>query len=286
MGSWSIAADISTMLCRTSRSTSASQSGQHHDVDEVGGKAGLVHRGLRGAARGPARLYRAADGSVRAARDHRHLVCPRLGRLPACAPGAQPQARQGCQGDARDRRGSLRHGARVQGIALGRAWRRAGALGVPRGDVRGAHGRHLHRGQGPVRPEGHAQSGQDRAAVEDGRPLAASLSARLWRGRDGDRPRLAGVFRRRRRFPGRGRDVQQQRRLPEVRRGRHVPVLPGDRQRARPDARASEFPPTGDLRATGRRCAHVRRNGRDHGPVRVVQGVPAGMPHRASTWRA
>jgi len=42
-----------------------------------------------------------------------HLVRARLGRLPACAAGAQSAPGEGCQGDARDRRGGVRAGARV-----------------------------------------------------------------------------------------------------------------------------------------------------------------------------
>ena len=39
---------------------------QHHDVDEGRRQAGLLHRGLRGAARGPGRLHRAPDRDLRA----------------------------------------------------------------------------------------------------------------------------------------------------------------------------------------------------------------------------
>ncbi len=76
-------------------------------------------------------IYCAADGYFREARHARHLVCACLGRLPACAAGAESAARQGPQGDARHCRGSLRHGARVQGLAFRRAWRRHRALGIP-----------------------------------------------------------------------------------------------------------------------------------------------------------
>ena len=74
------------------------------------------------------------------------------------------------QEDAGDRRGSLCHGPRIQGLAFGRARRRAGALGIPRGDVRRAPGARLRGGQGRVRPARAVQSRQDRAALEDGRP--------------------------------------------------------------------------------------------------------------------
>ncbi len=69
---------------------------------------------------------------VREARHARHLVRARLGRLPACAPGAEPAPGEGREGDARHRRGSLRDGARLQGLAFRRARRRHRALGIPR----------------------------------------------------------------------------------------------------------------------------------------------------------
>ena len=78
----------------------------------------------------------AAHRRLREARHPRHLVRACLGRLPARAAGAQPAARQGRRGDARHRRGSLRHGARLQGLAFRRARRRHRALGIPREDVR------------------------------------------------------------------------------------------------------------------------------------------------------
>ena len=65
--------------------------------------------------------------------------------------------------------------------------------------------------------------------------------AGLPRRSDDDRARLVGLFRRRRRFPGRGRDVQQQRRLPRARRRRHVPELSRHPRRARRDARPRQF---------------------------------------------
>ena len=76
-----------------------------------------------------------------------------------------------------------------------------------------------------LRSRPHAQSRQDRRSAENGRPLAVSLRAVLSRRRLEHRARLVGLSRRRRRFPGRDRDVQQQRRLPQARRRRDVPVL-------------------------------------------------------------
>jgi ferredoxin len=57
------------------------------------------------------------------------------------------------------------------------------------------------------------------------------LSAGLSHRRAEDRARLVRLSRRRRRLSGRGRDVQQQRRLPEARGRRDVPVLSRDPQR-------------------------------------------------------
>jgi hypothetical protein len=50
------------------------------------GKAGLVRRGLRGAAAASRRLYRTAQPHLCQARHQRHHVCARFRRLPACAP--------------------------------------------------------------------------------------------------------------------------------------------------------------------------------------------------------
>ena len=111
---------------------------QHRHVDEERRQAGLVHRGLRRAARAPRRLHGAADRDLRPPRHQRHLVRARLGRLPARPPDPQPQAGAGRARDAPDRRGGDGPGPRLQGQPFGRARRRPGALGVPRGDVRSA----------------------------------------------------------------------------------------------------------------------------------------------------
>ena len=66
----------------------------------------------------------------------------------------------------------------------------------------------------------------DRA--QNGRPLAVSLSAHLRDRRLEDRSRLVGLSGLGARFPGRGRDVQQQRRLPQARGRRDVSVLSCD----------------------------------------------------------
>ena len=107
---------------------------------------------------------------LRKQRHARHLVRARLGRLPARAPGAQPAARQGRARHARHRRGGLRDGARIQGLAFRRARRRHRALGIPRADVRRATGARLRGGEGPLRSARPVQSRQDRAGAEIRRP--------------------------------------------------------------------------------------------------------------------
>ena len=229
---------------------------QHHDVDEGGGQTGLLRRGLRGAARASRRIHRAAHRDLREARHARHLVRACLGRLPACAAGAQPAARQGRQGDARDRRGSLRHGARLQGLAFRRAWRRHRALGIPRDDVRPA-------------ARARVRGGEGRASIRTACSIPArscarrnSTTARCFRyGPDyhaeeiDDASRLVGLSGRRRRFPGRGRDVQQQRRLPHARRRRDVPELSRHPRRARRHARARQYAAARHHRPARARCA-------------------------------
>ena len=203
---------------------------QHHDVDEERGQTRLLHRGLRRAARAPRRLHRAPHRHLRQARHARHLLRARLGRLPARAPGAEPQARTRRQHHARHCRGGVRHGQGLQGLALRRARRRPGALRVPREDVRRQDRAAVRGGEGPLRSGRPDEPRQDRARLAHERPHALPLQAGLRRAGAAHRARLVGLSGRGRRFPGRGGDVQQQRRMPQARRRRHVPLLPHHRQ--------------------------------------------------------
>ena len=83
-----------------------------------------------------------------------------------------------------------------------------------------------------------------------------------------------------RRFPGRGRDVQQQRRLPRLGRRRDVPELSRHPRGARRHARPRQFAAACDHRAARAGCAHLRRDGGDAEALRVVQGLPPRMPDR------
>ena len=129
------------------------------------------------------------------------------------------------------------HGESLQGLPFRRARRRAGALRVPRAHVRRQDGAPVRGGQGPLRSGGPDEPRQDRARSAHGRPHAVPLQARLPRAGDADGARLVGLPRRRRRVPGRGGDVQQQRRMPQARRRRNVSLVPRHRQRARRHAR-------------------------------------------------
>ncbi len=90
------------------------------------------------------------DG-VRAARHQGHLVRARLGRLPARAAGAEHEGSGRRRHDARGRRGNFCPGARIQGLAQRRAWRRPGAQRIPQRDVRRAHRARVRDGEGGVR---------------------------------------------------------------------------------------------------------------------------------------
>ena len=85
----------------------------------------------------------------------------------------------GAHPHARHRRGSRRPGAPLQGRLLGRARRRARALGMDRALLRPAAHGGARRDQGLVRPEGAHEPRQDREPAEAGRPLALPLQARL-----------------------------------------------------------------------------------------------------------
>ena len=92
-----------------------------------------------------------------------------------------------------------------------------------------------------------------------------------------DRARLVGLGR----LPRRRRDVQQQRRLPQGRARRDVPLLPRDRRRAarhpRPRQHACAWRSAGQLGA-GR--ADLRRDGATLDLCVSLQGLPARMPDR------
>ena len=152
---------------------------QHHDVDEGRRQAGLVHRGLRGAARAPGRLHRRRHGRVHEARHAGHLVRPRLRRLPPRPPDPRHEAGRRRRQDARDRGGDLGAGAPVQGLLFRRARRRHLALGIHRAAVRPPADPRLRDREGRVRSREPPEPRQDRPSVADGRPHADAVFARL-----------------------------------------------------------------------------------------------------------
>ena len=215
---------------------------QHHDEHEGRRQAGVVHRGLRGAARAPRRLRRPADAGLRAARHARHLVRARVGRHAARAADPRHARATAPRRCARSRKRPPRMVREYKGAFSGEhgdGLVRSEWVGVA---VRPAPDPRVRGGQGAVRPATANEPRQDRARDEDGRRALFRYSARLSPDAAG-RPRSTGrrgtckrsghrVDRRsgqRRRSgawlrQGR-RDVQQQRPLPQVRRGNDVPEL-------------------------------------------------------------
>ena len=274
---------------------------QHHDEPQGRRQAGELHRGLRRAARAPGRVHRRADRGVRAPRLARHLVRACLGRHPACA--ADPRhARRWRRQDAIDRRGGLGAGAQVQGRLQRRARRRPVPRRMDRVAVRASDQRGLPRDQAQARSRRPVQPRQDHRSASHGRRRAVPLRAtdraqalsphRTQAGarlvglerecRPGDRADLRARHRRRQhRRPGQGgRDVQQQRPLPQVRRRHHVPELPRHARRAAPHARPRQHAAAGAVGPARPRCLHRRGPARDHGPVRGLQGLQARLPDR------
>ena len=64
------------------------------------------------------------------------------------------------------------------------------------------------------------------------------------------------------------------------RRRGHVSELPRDARRARRHARTGEHLASGAFRSARSRCVHIRRHDGDAEALRLLQGVPAGMPDR------
>ena len=95
-----------------------------------------------------------------------------------------------------------------------------------------------------------------------------------------DATRLVGVSRRWRRFPGRCRDVQQQRRLPQTLRRRDVPVLPRHPRRARCDPRPRQHAAACRHRPARQGRADLEGDGGDAEALRLLQGLPARMSNR------
>ena len=152
----------------------------------------------------------------------------------------------------------------------------------------------LRGNQIAVRSAGVDESRQDRSSFAADRPHALSLCARLQgntaeagaglvgvecRQRSGDRSTEPRRDRRgscARAGQG-GRDVQQQRHLPQVRCRHHVSELSRDARRAAHHARPCQYAAAGAVRPTRPGCAHFRRGARSTSAVRQLQGVQTRM---------
>ena len=149
---------------------------QHHDEHARRRQAGVLHRGLRGAARAPGRLHRPADRGVRAStaraapgtRTRRSARCT-CGRSSTCAATARAKMRA----IAEEACALVRE---YKGAYLRRARRRPGAQRVGRVAVRPAARRaRSRRSRTLFDPDGPHESRQDRARRRDGRPHAVPL---------------------------------------------------------------------------------------------------------------
>ena len=199
-----------------------------------------------------------AHRDLREARHARHLVRARLGRLPARAADPQSASRQGREGDAGDRRGGLRPGARLQGLAFGRARRRHRALRVPRAHVRLAPGARLRGGEGSLRSRTAcsipaASCARRNSTIRTllrfapgyhGEPMTTELD---W----SDYPGAGGGFQ------GAVEMCNNNGACRKIDGRRHVPELHGDAQRARRHARARQY-----AAARGHRPARRRTRSR------------------------
>ena len=153
---------------------------------------------------------------------------------------------------------------------------------VQRADVRRPHRPRLRGGEGRLRPGRACSTPAAWCARRSWMTAACSATARTTQA-DPERhagARLVGLAGPAGRAARRGRDVQQQRHLPQAEPRRDVPELPGHAQRARPDARAGQhLAPRADrpARAGG---AGLGRGGGGAVALRLLQGVQARMPDR------
>ena len=163
-------------------------------------------------------------------------------RLPARAPRAQPQAGERRQDHARHRRGGVRAWSRPTRARTRASTATGWCAPSSTSSMYGAKTvRLFEEVKDRFDPAGLMNPGKIvRASRMDDRTLFRfKPDYRVPEMRN--RARLVGLSRRRRRFPGRGRDVQQQRRMPQARRRRDVPLVPRHRQRARRDARPRQL---------------------------------------------
>ena len=250
---------------------------QHHDVDEGRRKAGLLHRGLRGAAGAPRRVHGRRHRPVRPARHARHLVRARLRRLPARA--ADPEH------EGRGRRRARCGRSREEACDLVRRFK---------GSHSGEHGDGISRSEfhermfGPrlvsafeevkdaFDPTNGLNPSQDRPPAPDGRPHADALSARITRSRSRRRPRSTGRN-------GAASAVRSRCATTTAPAGRSpagtmCPSYRATPRRAACDARPGELAAARDLRPARAGRLHVAGDEGDARPLRLVQGLPARMP--------
>ncbi len=205
--------------------------------------------------------------------------------------------RDGARQDARDRRRSRGAGAQVQGRLQRRTRRRPVPRRMDPLAVRPEARRGVSRHQAPPRSRQPVLPEPHRRPAEDGRRGAVPLCAgyrtielkpvfdwSAWNVQNDpvDRSdRRAGQRRRQHRgLRQGGRDVQQQRPLPQVRRRHDVPELSRHARRAASHARPRQHAAAGVVGPARARCAHRRCGARRARPVRGLQRLQARLPHR------
>ncbi len=244
---------------------------RHHHVGAGRPQAHRLHRGRERAARAPRRLHRGAPQDARGDEHARRPLRPRERRMPARAPVHQ-HARRGRRGqDGAHRRGLDAPRAAVRRDGVERARRRTRAVVAQPRPPRRRPLRRQRAREADLRPRRTPQPRQRRRGRADDRAAAH-------RSRDADDVRRDRLRLARRGRPRRGgRAVQRQRRLPQARRGRHVPVVHGHARGAGLDARARQHPPPRPRGRDPRRPRRPRTRRRD-GPLRLVQGVQDRVP--------
>ena len=271
---------------------------QHHDVDEGRRKAGLLHRGLRGAARASGRLHAAPHRRLRQAR---HAAAPgtrmprsapcMCGRSSTCAARAPPR----CGRSPRKPRRMVREykgaysGEHGDGLVRSEwvGWQFGPRLTKAFETIKDAV-RSARTGSIPARSCGRTKM-DDRALFRfkpgyDGDRLQAGARLvgveRPERSADRGADRAGQRRRSERRLRQGRRDVQQQRPLPEVRRRHDVPVLPRDARRGASDAWPRQYAAPRAFGPARRGCADIGRRGQGDGSLRELQGLQARLPDR------
>jgi hypothetical protein len=283
---WGGVVDVLDPALQTAITDCAHLRPQHHDVDEGGGEARCPSSRIARSRSSISPNTPRASRRVRKARHSRHLVRACLGRLPACAPGAQSAAGKGRARDARDR---------GEAFAMVRDYKGSHSGEHGDGIVRSEFhqfmfGSRLVRAFEEVKtrfdPKGLFNPGKivqaprfdDRGNFRygpdyRGEEIATRLDWSAWPGAGGG-------------FQGAVEMCNNNGACRKMAGGVMCPELSRHPRRKRCHARPREQSAACGHRSARTGRARFARDGGDDEAVRVLQGLPARMPDRASTWRA